>query len=314
MTLTASPPAYRPLTAALWMTGSIAAFTAMAVATRAIRGQHDTFEILAYRSIIGILLVLALATAMGKLRRLPTRRLPSHILRNTVHFTGQALWFWALTQIPLAQVFALEFTSPLWVILLAPLFLGERQTRTRLIAAALGFCGILLVANPDFGHIETGVLAAAACALFFAMSIMLTKRLTRDEDLLAILFWMCLLQTGFGLALSGADGAIALPNASTLPWLALIGLAGVTAHLCLTRALQLAPASFVGPIDFARLPLIALIGAAFYAEPLTLPLLAGAALILAANWLSIQSEARRAAKIHAAGPQPDRHDSVTPRH
>lgn len=299
---------YRPLTAVLWMTGSIAAFTAMAIATRAVKSTHDTFEILAFRSIIGVGLVLALGLATGRLRRITAQRLPSHVLRNTVHFTGQALWFWALTQIPLAQVFALEFTSPLWVILLAPLVLGEVQTRTRLIAAAIGFGGILLVANPDFGHIQPGVMAAAGCAVFFALSMMLTKRLTRNEDILAILFWMCLLQTGFGLALSLRDGALTLPTGQTLPWLALIGLAGVTAHLCLTRALQLAPASFVGPIDFARLPLIAVIGAVFYDEPLTLGLAFGAGLILAANWLSIRSETR------APTQQSRPHESVTRRH
>ena len=300
---------HRPLTAALWVTGSIAAFTAMAIATRAIAARHDTFEILAWRSAIGVVLVLAAAAATGRLRRITARRLPSHVARNLVHFTGQSLWFWAVTRIPLAQLFALEFTAPLWVILLAPLFLGERQTAARLLAATLGFAGILLVADPDFRNVEPGVLAAAACAVFFAMSMMLTKWLTRDEDILAILFWMCLIQTGFGFALAAADGAMVLPSAATLPWLALIGLAGVTAHLCLTRALQLAPASFVGPIDFARLPLIALIGAAFYDEPLTLALLSGAALILAANLLSIRSEARR-----AAAPQGKAHEAVTRRH
>lgn len=298
----------RPLTAALWMTGSIAAFTAMAISTRAIKTTHDTFEILAYRSILGIVLVIGLATALGRLNRITAQRLPSHILRNIVHFTGQALWFWALTQIPLAQVFALEFTAPLWVILLAPLLLGETQTRTRLIAAAIGFAGIWLVANPDFGHIEWGVLAATGCAVFFALSMMLTKRLTRNDDLLTILFWMCLLQSGFGLTLAARDGVLTWPTAQTLPWLALIGLAGVTAHLCLTRALQLAPASFVGPIDFARLPLIATIGALFYDEPVGKGLILGAVLILIANWLSILSEKR------ASRTQFLRHNPPTPRH
>ena len=299
---------HRPLAAALWMTGAIAAFTAMAIATRQIKGVHDTFEILAYRSMIGWVIVVAMAAAFRKLTDIRTDRLPSHVVRNVFHFTGQSLWFWAITLIPLAQVFALEFTSPLWVILLAPLVLGEVQTRTRLIAAAIGFGGILLVANPDFGHIQPGVMAAAGCAVFFALSMMLTKRLTRNEDILAILFWMCLLQTGFGLALSLRDGALTLPTGQTLPWLALIGLAGVTAHLCLTRALQLAPASFVGPIDFARLPLIAVIGAVFYDEPLTLGLAFGAGLILAANWLSIRSETR------APTQQSRPHESVTRRH
>lgn len=287
------------MTAALWMTGSIAAFTAMAIATRSIKGYHDTFEILGYRSLVGLVLVLVLAALSGRPGRIATQRLPSHFLRSSVHFIGQALWFWALTQIPLAQVFALEFTSPLWVILLAPLFLGERQTRTRLIAAAIGFAGILLVANPDFGHIEPGVIAAALSAVFFAISVMLVKKLTRGEDLFAILFWMCLFQTCFGLGLSLSDGTLTLPSPQTLPWLGLIGFAGITAHLCLTRALQLAPASFVGPIDFTRLPLIAVIGAAFYNEPLTYALGVGAALILLANLLSIRSEAKRAAKTQS---------------
>ncbi len=293
--MTAAPPdpaPDRPLAAALWMTGSIASFSAMAVATRAVKDRHEVFEILAYRSLVGLVLVLLLAAALGRLDRITAARLPGHALRNTVHFTGQALWFWAVTQIPLAQVFALEFTSPLWVILLSPLVLGERLTRARLLAAAVGFAGILIVAQPDFGHPDPGVLAAAACAIFFATTMILTKRLTRSEDLFSILFWLTLFQAGFGFALSFRDGGIVLPDYVTLPWLTLIGVAGVVAHLCLTQALSLAPASFVGPVDFIRLPVIALIGAALYDEPLTLGLVIGSLLILGANWLSLRSENR----------------------
>lgn len=286
---------HRPLAAALWMTGSIASFSAMAIATRAIKARHEVFEILAFRSLVG--LVLALAVALGRLNRITARRLPGHALRNTVHFTGQALWFWAVTQIPLAQLFALEFTAPLWVILLAPLVLGERLTRRRLAAAALGFAGILLVARPDFAAPDPGVLAGAGCAIAFAVTMMLTKRLTRHEDVVSILFWLTLFHSAFGLALSLRDGAITLPDAQSLPWLMLIGLAGVVAHLCLTQALSLAPASVVGPVDFIRLPVIALVGAAFYDEPLTRGLALGAAVILAANWLSLRGETRAATPL-----------------
>lgn len=103
-------------------------FTAMAVAGRAIAGQHDTFEIMLWRSVVGFLLVLAVAGAAGRLGEIQTARLGQHGLRNIVHFSGQNLWFWSLTQIPLAQLFALEFTSPIWVLLLSPLVLGERLT------------------------------------------------------------------------------------------------------------------------------------------------------------------------------------------
>lgn len=282
------PDTHRPAAAALWMTGSIVSFTAMAVAGREVSGLHDTFEIMAVRSAIGLVLVLAVGAFTGQIGRISAARLGGHVVRNLCHFTGQNLWFLALGLLPLAQVIALEFTSPLWVILLAPLILGERLTVARLAAAGLGFAGVLIVARPDVGHISIGVLAAAGAALFFAMTSLLTKALTRGEALITILFWLTLMQLVFGLAAALADGKMRLPDAQTMPWLALIGVAGVTAHLSLTKALSLAPASFVVPVDFVRLPLIAVVGAMFYAEPLSWPIFVGGAVILAAIWLNLR--------------------------
>ncbi|MBA3909010.1 MAG: EamA family transporter [Rhodobacter sp.] len=281
-------PAHRPLAAALWMTGAIAAFSAMAVATREIKDVHDTFEILAFRSVAGFVIVLGIALATGQLARVRSDRLSSHLLRNVFHFTGQSLWFWALTVIPLAQVFALEFTSPIWVILLSPLVLGERLTPRKLLAAGLGFLGILIVARPNFAQLDPGILAAAGAAIFFAATTLMTKLLTKGEPIIAILFWLTLMQAGFGTVAMLADGVVALPTLATLPWLILIGIAGVTAHLCLTTALSLAPASMVVPVDFARLPVIAVIGAVFYAEPVEVPLVIGASLIFLGIWISLR--------------------------
>lgn len=128
-----------PLKAALWMSGAIFSFTAMAIAAREINHTHDSFEIMAARSLIGLVLVVVIGAISGQARRISTARLSGHFWRNLVHFTAQNLWFWALTVIPLAQVFALEFTSPIWVILLSPLLLGERLTLPKLAAAGLGF-------------------------------------------------------------------------------------------------------------------------------------------------------------------------------
>lgn len=280
----------RPLAAAVWMSGSILSFTAMAVAGRAVAGVHDTFEIMVWRSLVGLVLVVLTAAALGRLSEVQTRHLPQHLLRNAIHFTGQNLWFWALTAIPLAQVFALEFTSPLWVILLSPLFLGERLTRVKLLAAALGFAGAMIVARPDMTQLDPGVLAAAGSALCFAGSMILTKRLTRAESIVSILFWLAVIQGILGLIASGADGQITLPTRATLPWLGLIGAAGIIAHLCLTQALSLASASIVAPIDFIRLPLIAVVGMALYAEPLEWAVLLGGAIIFLANWINIRGQ------------------------
>ena len=100
------------------------------------------------------------------------------------------------------------------------------------------------------------------------------------------------MQAVFGLICAGYDGDVALPTLQTLPWLVLVGCAGLLAHFCLTTALSLAPASVVMPIDFARLPIIALVGMAVYAEPLEWAVLGGAAVIFAANWINIRNETR----------------------
>lgn len=283
------PQGQRPLLAAAWMGGSVLSFTAMAIAGRSVSGVHDTFEILLWRSIVGFLLVLLVASATGQRGAFRRDRLPQHLLRNIVHFTGQNLWFWSLTAIPLAQVFALEFTSPIWVILLSPVLLGEKLTARRIGYALLGFVGTMIVAHPDFGRVSPGVLAAAASAICFAVSILLTKRLTRGESIVSILFWLTVIQGILGLIAAGWDGQIVLPTAATLPWLALIGAAGIFAHLCLTKALTLAPASVVVPVDFARLPLIAVLAAILYNESIDPAVILGGGVIFAANWMNIRS-------------------------
>ena len=281
-----------PIKAALWMSGAIFSFPAIAIAAREISQTHDSFEIMAARSIIGLLMVLGFGLLSGQLARISTQRLSGHFWRNLVHFTAQNLWFWSLTVIPLAQVFALEFTSPIWVILLSPLFLGERLTRAKAFAAGLGFAGILIVARPDLTNLSPGVLAAAGSALGFAATSILTKRLTRGEAIITILFWLTAFQAIFGLLAAGHDGQVAWPTAQTLPWLVLIGICGVLAHLSLTTALTLAPASFVMPIDFVRLPLIAVVGALAYGEAIDPFVLGGGAVIFLGIWISIRAELR----------------------
>ncbi|MCB2116802.1 MAG: DMT family transporter [Rhodobacteraceae bacterium] len=275
------------------MIGSILGFSALAVSGRALAGSLDTFEMMLYRSLIGVLVIVTLASATGRLAEIDRRRLGVHVLRNALHFAGQNLWLAALALIPLAQLFAVEFSYPILVALTAPLFLGERLAPMRLLSAAIGFAGILIVARP-FGAdgLSLGLLFALLSALGFAGSAIVTKRLTRGTTVLCILFWLTVLQSLFGLLCAGWDGRIALPPAAALPWVLLMGLAGVTAHLCLTKALSLAPASVVTPVDFLRLPLIAVIGMLFYGEPLDAWVLVGGAVIFAANWLNLWSEGR----------------------
>jgi drug/metabolite transporter (DMT)-like permease len=280
------------VTAALWMLGAIASFTTMAVAGREASSDLDTFEIMMYRSFIGIVIVAVVAGVTGTWKEITKRHIGTHFIRNAAHFTGQNLWFYAVTVIPLAQVFALEFTSPLWVIILAPFILGERLTAIRALAAVMGFVGILIVARPDATSLNAGVIAAASSAIFFALTTMFTKRLTRTETVTCILAYLTVIQAIFGIICAGYDGDIATPTAQTLPYLLMIGCAGLVAHFCITKALTIAPAMVVVPIDFVRLPVIAVIGMLLYQEQLDVWVFVGAAIIFSGNYMNIWWETR----------------------
>lgn len=276
--------------AVFYMMGAIASFVAMAVAGRAVSFQLDTFEIMLFRSFIGFLLVLGFILVRGEGKNLSRRHMGVHVVRNLFHFSGQNLWFFALTVIPLAQVFALEFTTPLWILILSPLILGERLSRKKISVGLIGFGGALLVAQPAMSGLSLGVISAALAAVGFAGSIVLTKKLTQSETILTVLFYMTLFQLGFGIICAGYDGDIALPSAQNLPWVMLIACAGLAAHFSLTAALSLAPATLIAPIDFIRLPAIVVIGFVFYSEPVDALVILGAGIIFAANYVNILGE------------------------
>ena len=281
------------LKACLWMLGAVGSFLTMAVGGRALASELDTFEIMMYRSLFGVFIVIVVGAAAGTLGQINRQNLGTQVFRNAAHFTGQNLWFYAVTVIPLAQVFALEFTTPLWVIVLSPLLLGEKLTPTRAFAAIMGFIGILIVARPDMAGINSGVITAASSAIFFALTIILTKRLTRTQSITCILFYLTTMQLVFGVIAAGYDGDVALPSLTALPYVLLIGAAGLLAHFCITKALSLAPATVVVPIDFIRLPTIAVVGMLLYNEAIDIWVFVGAAVIFAGNYFNLWHETRQ---------------------
>lgn len=289
----------QPFKAAIWMSGALLGFSSMAVAGRQLADHLDTFEILGYRSFIGLLIVLAIGIAQRRLKEFRPKAMALHVGRNLGHFAGQNLWLYALTLIPMAQLFALEFSYPILVGLGATVFLGEKMTLTRAMTSALGFVGILIVARPFGGALSVGLVAAMLCALGFAASALFTKRLTLTAhvSILGIMFWMVTLQLGFGLVCALADGHAVLPRWIDLPWVTVVAVSGLGAHFCLTTALSLAPASIVTPIDFLRLPVIAVIGMIFYGESLDIWVFLGAAIIFSANYINILAENRRMTRV-----------------
>ena len=285
--------ASQPLKAASWMIGAMVSFSLMAISGRELAPNLNTFEIMFFRSLIGLVIVLIFGFFAGTLRQIKTDRIGLHVLRNTAHFTGQNLWFLAVAFIPFSQLFALEFSTPIWVALLAPLFLGEALTRRRLLSVVIGFTGVLIVARPELNNINPAILAAIACAVCFACSLMTTKKLTIDQSITCILFWLTLMQLGMGVVAVTVTGGVSMPLGIDYVWVLTVGIGGLTAHFCITKALALAPAIVVIPLDFLRLPLISLIGFLAYNEAFEWAVVLGAILIFTAVLVNLQSEHQR---------------------
>jgi drug/metabolite transporter (DMT)-like permease len=273
----------------LWMGGAVLSFSAMAVAARQLLEHMGPFQVLFVRSVVMLAIVL-LVVAQSENAVTSTRRLPLHVLRNVVHFAGQYCWVFAIGALPLATVFAIEFTMPVWTAILAALLLKEILTPSRMAMLVLGIIGVLIILRPGFGFFHPAALVALGASLFYAGNMIATKRLAATDSPLAILFWMSVVQTPLSL-LTALPQWVAPPPAD-LPWMAVMGIGSYAAHYCMSRAFKLADATVVVPIDFTRLPLIAVVGAVFYAEPFDPMILLGAAVIFSGTYFSLRRETR----------------------
>jgi len=280
------PTAFR---AVLWMSGAVVSFSTMAIAVRELKPM-DPFQILFWRTGIAFIIVLALLPRSG-LATLRTQRLGLHFLRNAVHMGGQYCWIYALGALSLATVFAIEFTMPVWTAILAAFLLGERMTRPRLIMLALGVIGVLLILRPGALPVEFAAFVMLLGSLCYAAQFIATKRLTSSESAMAVLFWMQIIQSPISLAL--ALPSWLWPVGAQWAWVVAIGCFSFFAHYCITRALQMGDATLVIPIDFLRLPFIAVIGALFYAEPFDPMVFVGAIVIFSGTYYSLSRESRR---------------------
>ena len=280
----------------LWMTGALLSFSAMAVSVRILAATLGVMEILALRAGLGLLVMATLAALRADLRAtINCRHIRLHLFRNTVHVGSSYLWAMSLLLIPLAMTFALEFTTPAWTLLLAAPILGERLTASRIGAVVLGLLGVLVILRPGLATFQPGALLALTAAFGLAVTLISTKKLTRTDSTFAILFWMMLIQLPIALLASEPLFVTKLTQAQA-PAVIGIGASGLVSHYCLTNAFRAGDAGVVVPLDFMRIPLIAVIGWWLYGESLDVFVFLGAGLIVTGILWNLRSEATRATK------------------
>ena len=279
----------------LWMVGALLSFSLMAVSIRELsRGDMSIFEILAIRSGVALLVLLILLVLRPELRALTRpHRMGLHMLRNTVHYASQFAWALSLTMLPLAMVFALEFTMPAWTALLAIWLLSEKMTPSRIGVVVFGLVGVLVILRPGIADFNPAVLLVLGAAFGYAITMITTKKLTATETTFGIIFWMAVVQ--FPLSLIGSDPSkfIHMQTSHILPAIG-VGVAGLTSHYCLSNAFRAGDATLVVPLDFMRIPLIAVVGWAFYGESLDIFVLIGALIIIAGVLWNLRAEHARA--------------------
>ena len=275
----------------LWMTGALLSFSAMAVSVRALSGTLRIMEILAIRNGCGLAILLALgALRPAFMHALTARRLGLHLVRNTIHFGAQFLWAMSITLLPLATVFALEFTMPAYTALLAVLFLGERMTPSRIGVVVFGFLGVLVILRPGLESFRPAALLVLVAAFGYAVALTQTKALTATETTYAILLWMNVVQLPLAMIGSDPRAYLSLGAPNVLPVCA-VAVSGLASHFCLAQAFRRGDASLVVPLDFMRIPLIALVGWWLYGESLDAYVFSGAGLIVIGVLWNLRVEA-----------------------
>src|SRR5207253_1401075 len=181
-------------------------------------------------------------------------------------------------------------TMPVWTALLAAAFLGERLTQGRLVQLVLGLVGVAIILRPGLGQFHPAALVMLLGSLFYAANMIFTKRLSATDTALSVTFWMSAVQ--MPITFVAAVPAWVMPVAADLPWILAIGAGSFAAHYSMTRAMKLADATVVVPVDFIRLPLIAVVGALLYGEPFDPMVIVGAAIIFAGTYYSLSREQR----------------------
>ena len=277
--------------ASLWMIIALTGFSFMAVAARDVTSELSTYHILFFRSLFALFIISFVFSVKGW-SYLKLDNYSLHFNRNLAHFIGQYGWFYGIAVLPLADVFALEFTVPIWTAIAAYFLINESINRYKLIAIFLGLVGVIIILRPGIEIIHPAAFAVLLGAASYGVAHTLTRKLTLQTNILSILFFMSFLQLFFSMPATLYDWKFF--SYEVFFYLVLITLLGLIAHYAMSRALALADATVVIPMDFLRLPLIIVLAYWLYDEGVDVYLIIGALIMLAGNMINVYFNARNA--------------------
>ena len=204
---------------------------------------------------------------------------------HTIHTFGVVLWFFAMARIPIAEVTAIGYVTPIFVTIGAALFLGERLRARRIMGVLAGLLGAVIILRPGFNEISIGQLAQLSAAPLFATSYLMTKSMTGKSDSGIIVALLTVFCTLFLLPLALIDWQT--PTHRELFWLFITACCATFGHFAMTRALAAAPISVTQPITFLQLVWASLLGILVFNEAIDpFVILGGTIIVAAATFIS----------------------------
>tara|TARA_R110000787_G_scaffold26578_1_gene74248 strand:+ start:47 stop:919 length:873 start_codon:yes stop_codon:yes gene_type:complete len=273
-----------------WMLFAGFCWTAMAILVRQLSGDYSAFELLLFRNLVAVCILLPPALRVG-LSSLRTNRLPLHCLRAGFSCLAVLGLFYGIGKAPLPDVTALSFAQPLFGVVLAALVLKEFVDFARWRAVFFGLVGIFVILRPGFADVSLATLAVLGSAMCYACGNICIKRLmTTDTPNQAVVYFNVLM---IPMALIPALYFWVTPTPGDLVLLIGIGVTGTAAVFGYVKSFQAADLSAVLPFDFLRLPMAATAGFLLFGELGDLWTWVGSGIIFASAWVLARREGKK---------------------
>lgn len=288
------PPASRPVAGILWMLATGACFVGVTAVVKHVGEGVPAAQAAFLRYALGLVFLIPMIRPMVQ-AELTRRDLALFGLRGVVHTGGVICWFYAMTQIPIAEVTAMNYLNPVYVTLGAVLLLGERLAARRIAAVAMALLGALVILRPGFRELSPGHIAMIFTALFFAASYLIAKLMSGQVGA-AVVVGMLSVTVTIGLAPFAAAVWVA-PTATQLIWLFVVAALATAGHYTMTLAFAAAPVTVTQPVTFLQLVWAVLLGAAVFGEPVDGWVVLGGGIIMASvtfiTWREAVAKRRR---------------------
>lgn len=289
-------PAPRPLAGILWMLVTGLCFVGVTAVVKHVGGAVPAAQAAFLRYLLGLVFLLPMIRPLMQ-AHLSGRAVALFSLRGFVHTFGVILWFYAMTQISIAEVTSMNYMVPVYVTLGAALFLGEKLAARRILAVVVALIGALIILRPGFRELNSGHFAMLFTALCFAGSYLIAKRMASEVSA-AVVVAMLSITVTIGLA----PFAIAVwvpPTLTQLAWLFLVAAFATAGHLSMSLAFAAAPITVTQPVTFLQLVWAVTLGAVMFGEPVDSFVVLGGLTIMSAvsfiAWREAMLRRRRAA-------------------